>query len=696
MWPFVAERAESALRVTNAEKTDAVTKKVALTKKPLGVPFLMTQEKTEEKIQVATPKRMNMTPAWIEHATKALLKVGYKCNNACSFCHSAPHARIEATQEELTAKIQACVAADVDLIAFSGGEPTIREDLPQLAEAVERASKKMGLVTNGRMLAYEGLRRKLLSMSLAYIQVSLAGAVPTTHDSMVRVPGAFDQTIEGLKGILLEGCGSPLLITINSVLTKDLTDELSQMAQLLLELSAHIKTKDSRAHCKLRFKLSALEPEGNALKYLQSQGHRISHQAEACRYFFRDWGPELESAGIEVGFEGFPLCLMNPYVSRVMDLWSDSFLFMSEAFEDGLHPIDDNHRKRYSICHLCSMDDCPGLYRTYESRHGHSELKPIIEKRSNSIVFQKQASFKQFGGFCPPRQIEKPKKHDAHDDRIAPKPHPFDSLYTFQKEEWHLWQTKTHDFSHRTLHHTKNQLEQIYMLTQDSKNLYGESLFHAVIKMQVADFCRTCPQKDTCGKIFVALEKDVIAREERLIGSLISRLEGTWLDLGCGVAPYSKYGNPSLHLIGIDPDQGSLQAKDAAGTIGDTQKHEVGTLRHKSLSARAEALPFSEGAFDGALSVRSLPHFHNPVAAASEFFRVIRPGGDFHLLTDVIFGILALHPQCDNKRFQHYRNPTADQAADLLRFAGFEIEEEKTRGPRPSTSNLAWVSAHKP
>lgn len=680
----------------NAEMTGAVTNREALMRKFPGVPFLMTQEKTPEKIQVATPKRMNMTPAWIERAPKALLKVGYKCNNACSFCHSAPHAGIEATQEDLSSKIQACVSSGVDLIVFSGGEPTIREDLPQLAEAVKRASKKMGLVTNGRMLAYEGLRRELLSKSLAYIQVSLAGAVPSTHDSMVRVPGAFDQTIEGLKGILLEGRESPLLITINSVLTDAFTDELSEMAQLLLKLAAHLKKKETRAHSKLRFKLSALEPEGNALKYLSPQGNMISNQAAACRCFFRDQAPELETAGIKVGFEGFPLCLMSPYETRVIDLWTDSFLFMSEAFEDGLHPIDDNHRKRYSVCHICSMDDCPGLYRTYESLHGHSELKPIIEKSSNSIVFKKKASFDQIGGFCPRQQIEGPKKSNILDGRIAPKPHPFDSLYTFQKEEWHLWQTETHDFGHRTLHHTKNQLEQIYLLDRESKNLYGENLFHAVTKMQVAHFCRTCPQKDTCGKIFVALTNDVIARAESLIGSLISELEGTWLDLGCGTAPYSKYGNSSLHLIGIDPDEESLQAKDAAPTNEGTQKRAAGALRQKALSARAEALPFSEGVFDGALSVRSLPHFHNPVAAAREVFRAIRPGGSFHLLTDVVFGVLALHTQCHNKSFQHYRNPTADQATDLLRFTGFQIDEEKKRVPGPSTSNLAWISAFKP
>ncbi len=645
---------------------------------------------------MATSKKMNMTPASIERATKALLKVGYKCNNACSFCHSAPHAGIEATHEELSAKIQACVSAGVDLIVFSGGEPTIREDLPQLVAVVERASKSMGLITNGRMLAYKGFRRKLLSRSLTYIQVSLAGAVSSTHDAMVRVPGAFAQTIEGLKGVLLKQSESPLLITINSVLTKAMAAELDKMAQLLLYLAAPLRINQSSAHPRLRFKLSALEPEGNALKYLRPQENRISNQAAACRYFFLNWAPKLESIGIEVGFEGFPLCLMSPYEFRVMDLWSDSFLYMSEAFENTLHPIDDNHRKRYSVCHLCSMDDCPGLYRTYESRHGHSELKPIIEKRSNSIVFQKEASFDQIGDFCPQRQMEGSKKCNAHDGKIAPKPHPFDSLYAFQKKEWHLWQTKTHDFGNRALHHTKNQLEQIYLLDQESQNTHGEKLFHTVTKMQIADFCRTCPQKDTCGKIFVTLKNNVIARAESLIGSLISQLEGKWLDLGCGTAPYSNYSKPSLHLIGIDPDKKSLQTRAAAGTSENTQKCETGALRHKALSARAEDLPFSAGTFDGVLSVRSLPHFRNPVAAAREVFRVIRPRGKFHLLTDVLFGILAAPPKCENNRFQHYRNPTVDQAADLLRFAGFQIEEEKTRVPGPSTSNLAWISASKP
>ena len=66
----------------------------------------------------------------------------------------------------------------VPQIVFTGGEPTLRDDLVELIEH----SKEFvtGLVTNGRRLA--SLAKDLNRAELDYVQVSLESHLPEVHD----------------------------------------------------------------------------------------------------------------------------------------------------------------------------------------------------------------------------------------------------------------------------------------------------------------------------------------------------------------------------------------------------------------------------------------------------------------------------------------------------------------------------------
>ena len=89
---------------------------------------------------------------------KALLKVGYTCNNSCGFCHASEHrAHGDLTTAQLRRKIARCAAAGYDTVVLSGGEPTIRGDLVALAGYARDHGLDFGLVTNGRMLSYAPL-----------------------------------------------------------------------------------------------------------------------------------------------------------------------------------------------------------------------------------------------------------------------------------------------------------------------------------------------------------------------------------------------------------------------------------------------------------------------------------------------------------------------------------------------------------
>ncbi len=142
------------------------------------------------------------------------LALTYRCNNDCSFCYSGGSREItELGEEDWIRIIDKLWNNGVPQIVFTGGEPTLREDLVELIEN----SKEFvtGLVTNGRNLA--DLAKKLDDAELDYIQVSLESHIPGVHDRMVGRQGAWQETVDGIRAALDLG----MSVLTNTTLTRD-------------------------------------------------------------------------------------------------------------------------------------------------------------------------------------------------------------------------------------------------------------------------------------------------------------------------------------------------------------------------------------------------------------------------------------------------------------------------------------------
>ena len=128
---------------------------------------------------------------------KALIKVGYGCNDHCTFCHTLDVRHIDGEAAEVHAKIERAKQLGHTMVVLSGGEPTIRAELVRWAEHVAQLGMGFGLVTNGRMLRYRDLVDRLVEHRLGYVYLSLHGGSSKVHNLMVR-SDAFDETMEGL------------------------------------------------------------------------------------------------------------------------------------------------------------------------------------------------------------------------------------------------------------------------------------------------------------------------------------------------------------------------------------------------------------------------------------------------------------------------------------------------------------------
>jgi radical SAM protein with 4Fe4S-binding SPASM domain len=99
-------------------------------------------------------------------------------------------------------------------IVFTGGEPTLRHDLPDLVAHAEANGQITGINTNARRLSDKRFVQKLINAGLDHVQITVESHDPEIHDHMVGKKGAWQQTIQGLRNLL----DSPLYVMTNTTM----------------------------------------------------------------------------------------------------------------------------------------------------------------------------------------------------------------------------------------------------------------------------------------------------------------------------------------------------------------------------------------------------------------------------------------------------------------------------------------------
>ncbi|MGD9248212.1 MAG: 12,18-didecarboxysiroheme deacetylase [Desulfobacteraceae bacterium] len=138
------------------------------------------------------------------------------CNLKCVHCYA--HATDDSTSDELTTSeglkmIDDMADFGVPVLLFSGGEPLVRKDLPELAAyAVEKGMRAV-ISTNGTLIN-KATARILKDIGLSYVGISLDGLKPV-NDHFRGVKGAFDKAMQGIRNCQDVGIKVGLRFTIN-------------------------------------------------------------------------------------------------------------------------------------------------------------------------------------------------------------------------------------------------------------------------------------------------------------------------------------------------------------------------------------------------------------------------------------------------------------------------------------------------
>lgn len=175
----------------------------------------------------------------------AVVPVTYLCNANCDMCALGDLGQRDRLNDDELAAIfgHASVAGSLRAINFTGGEPTLRKDLPQLVARLVDSCPKLesfSLNSNGMLRPSFNRIRGVIDVARArgmklYLFISLDG-VGTLHDEIRGVRGAFKRTVATIDAVrALELPRTELGFGVSATATPKNIDHLGEVLQFAVD-----------------------------------------------------------------------------------------------------------------------------------------------------------------------------------------------------------------------------------------------------------------------------------------------------------------------------------------------------------------------------------------------------------------------------------------------------------------------------
>jgi len=160
-----------------------------------------------------------------------------RCNYRCTYCvpDGVAHASRDdqLSFDEITALVACFARLGVRRLRLTGGEPTVRRDLPALVRHANAAGLYSNLITSGVLLDAAALAG-LVEAGLEHVQISIQDSDPANGDRIAGLPAAQEK--KRAVAALVVGAGLPL--TVNAVVHRQNLDRLPEMLDLAVAWGA--------------------------------------------------------------------------------------------------------------------------------------------------------------------------------------------------------------------------------------------------------------------------------------------------------------------------------------------------------------------------------------------------------------------------------------------------------------------------
>jgi len=292
------------------------------------------------------------------------IKTGGRCNNRCVHCPMPAWGEDE-SGEDYMREITTVAAVGHDGITVTGGEPTTHPAIVDILAHAKALGLHVTLQTNGRRLRHSAFAEQIVR-SVDTFAIALHGPDPEVHDAITTRPGSFEQTVAGVRNVVLFGKS----VVAKVVLTSLNAEHVLATSRLMADLGFHICV------------FSYVHGVGNAGR---------NYRRIAVRY--TDLWPQVKASldflkrrQIPTVLETFPFCIARGYEAMVAEL---SFLagefsvkFQGRELEDwGATRL--GQKCKFEGCSDCSFDPlCEGVWKEYADLFGGEEFQPRDDQRT--------------------------------------------------------------------------------------------------------------------------------------------------------------------------------------------------------------------------------------------------------------------------------------------------------------------------
>jgi radical SAM protein with 4Fe4S-binding SPASM domain len=293
------------------------------------------------------------------------LALTFKCQNNCVHCYAGgPHVTSELSTQQWKVVLEKLVEIGVFIVTFTGGEPTLREDLQELLKFAQDRGIVTGLITNGRKLRDKKYVKALESFGLDFVQITLESHKPGIHDKITAAKGSWRETVAGIKNAV----DTQIYVTTNTTLNQHNASSFLDTIDFLKELSIAAFGCNSLIYSGKAVKVS--DEFALSIDTLKELLPKVREKAGHLGLKFLWYTPtqycRLDPVKLGLGVKSCTAALMNMCVGPNGDVYPCQSYFekLGNILEDNWRRIWNNTtakriRKRKYVDPKCN--DCPQL-----------------------------------------------------------------------------------------------------------------------------------------------------------------------------------------------------------------------------------------------------------------------------------------------------------------------------------------------
>jgi len=166
------------------------------------------------------------------------IKINYGCNLKCEMCkHWRDTREPPISMDRFRQILSELAELGCKKIHFSGGEPMLRPQLPDLVAHATELGMRVTLTTNGTLVD-KARARRLVEAGLRGVNVSIDSPIRKMHEKIRGVEGAFKTTTRAVSLFRKYAHKGKLTVRINTVVSRTNYTTLDGLPELAHQLGA--------------------------------------------------------------------------------------------------------------------------------------------------------------------------------------------------------------------------------------------------------------------------------------------------------------------------------------------------------------------------------------------------------------------------------------------------------------------------